>query len=141
MRVITFGTFDMPHIGHVKILNRARELGDKLIVGVSSDDLNLFKKGRKPIYSQDERMFLVNSFKGVDQVFLEESLELKREYILNHKADILVMGDDWKGKFDEFSDICQVIYLPRTPSISTTSVIEVVKTNHFTQEELTGKNS
>ncbi|WP_444997707.1 adenylyltransferase/cytidyltransferase family protein [Aliikangiella sp. IMCC44359] len=141
MKVITFGTFDMPHIGHVKILNRAKELGDHLIVGVSSDDLNLFKKGRKPIYSQDERMFLINSFKGVDQVFLEESLELKREYILNYKADILVMGDDWKGKFDEFSDICQVVYLPRTPSISTTSVIEVVKTNHFDQEELTSQKN
>ncbi|MET1254151.1 adenylyltransferase/cytidyltransferase family protein [Aliikangiella maris] len=136
MRVITFGTFDMPHIGHVKILNRARELGERLIVGVSSDALNLLKKGRKPIYSQQERMFLVHAFKGVDEVFLEESLELKREYILQHQADILVMGDDWQGKFDEFSDICQVIYLPRTPSISTTSVIEVVKTNRLDESTL-----
>lgn len=128
MNVVTFGTFDIPHIGHVKILNRARELGDRLIVGVSSDALNMAKKGRPPIYSQEERMFLINSFKGVDQVFLEESLEKKRDYLIEHQADILVMGDDWKGKFDEFSDICQVVYLPRTPSISTTSVIEVVKT-------------
>lgn len=126
-RILTFGTFDIPHIGHIKILNGARALGDYLMVGVSSDELNAHKKGRKPIYSQEERMFLINSIKGVDQVFLEESLQKKREYIQRYQADILVMGDDWRGKFDEFNDICRVVYLPRTPSISTTSVIEVVK--------------
>lgn len=130
MNVITFGTFDIPHIGHIKIINRARELGDRLIVGVSSDNLNFSKKGRNPIYSQEDRMYLMNSFKGVDEVFLEESLELKREYLLKYQADILVMGDDWEGKFDHFSDICKVVYLPRTPSISTTSVIEIVKVRH-----------
>lgn len=127
MNVITFGTFDIPHIGHIKILNRARELGSRLIVGVSSDQLNYSKKGRSPIYSEQERLFLIHSIKGVDEVFLEESLEKKRQYIIQHKADILVMGDDWKGQFDEFKDICQVVYLPRTPSISTTSVIEIVR--------------
>ncbi|TQV81429.1 adenylyltransferase/cytidyltransferase family protein [Aliikangiella coralliicola] len=142
MNVVTFGTFDIPHVGHIKILNRAKALGDRLIVGVSSDELNFAKKGRSPIYTQEERMFMINSIKGVNEVFLEESLELKREYLIKHQADILVMGDDWKGKFDEFSDICQVVYLPRTPSISTTSVIEIVKTNHAMQEELTsGINS
>jgi len=139
MNVITFGTFDMPHVGHIKILNRAKELGDRLIVGVSSDQLNFSKKGRNPIYHQQERMFLINSIKGVDQVFLEETLELKRDYILQYKANILVMGDDWKGKFDEFSDICQLIYLPRTPSISTTSVIEVVRTSHLNMAEFSIK--
>ena len=136
MNIITFGTFDIPHIGHIKILNRARELGDRLIVGVSSDSLNFSKKGRNPVYSQDERMFLINAIKGVDEVFLEESLDLKREYIMQHEADILVMGDDWEGKFDEFSDICKVVYLPRTPAISTTSVIEVVKTTSLNAHEL-----
>ena len=76
-------------------------------------------------------MFLMQSFKGVDEVFLEESLEQKRDYILQYQADVLVMGDDWKGKFDEFNDICEVVYLPRTPSISTTSVIEVVRSDEW----------
>jgi len=127
MRVITFGTFDILHYGHIRILERSREMGDTLIVGVSSDNLNLSKKGRKPVYSEFERKSMLKALRCVDEVFLEESLELKRQYIIEHKADILVMGDDWAGKFDEFKDICDVLYLPRTPSLSTTSIIEVVK--------------
>ncbi len=127
MRVITFGTFDILHYGHIRILERSREMGDTLIVGVSSDNLNLSKKGRKPVYSEFERKSMLKALRCVDEIFLEESLELKRQYIIEHKADILVMGDDWEGKFDEFKDICDVLYLPRTPSISTTSIIEVVK--------------
>jgi len=124
---MTFGTYDILHYGHVRILMRARELGNTLIVGVSSDDLNMSKKGRFPVYSQKERMAIISSIRYVDEVFLEESLELKRQYLQQYKADVLVMGDDWAGRFDEFSDICKVVYLPRTPSISTTSVIETVK--------------
>ena len=127
MRVITFGTFDILHYGHIRILQRAREMGTSLIVGVSSDALNESKKGRKPVYSEFERMEIIRSFRFVDDVFLEESLEKKREYILKYNADILVMGDDWQGKFVEFADICKVHYFKRTPSISTTSIIEVVK--------------
>lgn len=127
MRVITFGTFDILHYGHIRILQRAREMGTSLIVGVSSDALNESKKGRKPVYSEFERMEIIRSFRFVNDVFLEESLEKKREYILKYNADILVMGDDWQGKFDEFADICKVHYFKRTPSISTTSIIEVVK--------------
>jgi len=127
MVVITFGTYDILHYGHVRILKRAREMGDRLVVGVSSDELNVAKKGRSPVYSQKERMAIISSIRYVDEVFLEESLELKRQYILQHKADILVMGDDWAGRFDMFSDICKVVYLERTPSISTTSIIETVK--------------
>lgn len=126
-RVVTFGTFDVPHIGHVRILERARELGDCLVVGVSSDALNLRKKGRLPIYSQTDRMRMVGALRCVDEVFIEESLEKKGDYLRQHRASVLVMGDDWAGRFDEFQSICEVVYLPRTPSISTTEIIEVIR--------------
>jgi choline-phosphate cytidylyltransferase len=122
--VITFGTFDVLHVGHLRILQRSRQLGDRLVVGVSSDALNLSKKNRQAVFAQEERCELVANLRCVDEVFVEESLELKRQYIQQYAADVLVMGDDWAGRFDEFNDICRVEYLPRTPSISTTAVIE-----------------
>jgi glycerol-3-phosphate cytidylyltransferase len=125
-RVITFGTFDLYHIGHVNILERAKQLGDYLIVGVSSDKLNWSKKQRHPIYTFAERKRILETSIFVDKVFQEDSLEKKRDYILENKADILVMGDDWAGRFDEFQDICSVVYLPRTDGISSTEVIEKV---------------
>ncbi|ELR1169431.1 adenylyltransferase/cytidyltransferase family protein [Campylobacter jejuni] len=125
--VITFGTFDLFHYGHLRILERAASLGDKLIVGVSSDSLNFAKKHRYPIYNEQERLNIISSLKCVSCVFLEEALELKRDYLLKYQANILVMGDDWKGKFDCFNDICDVIYFERTPSISTTEIIERIK--------------
>ncbi|WP_105187873.1 adenylyltransferase/cytidyltransferase family protein [Pseudoalteromonas sp. T1lg48] len=131
IKVITFGTFDVFHVGHVNLLQRAAKLGDELIVGVSSDALNIEKKGRAPVYSQQDRMRIIAAMSDVARVFVEESLALKRQYIQKHGADILVMGDDWRGKFDEFNDICEVIYLPRTPSISTTEIIEVVRQPQF----------
>ncbi|MCG7532997.1 adenylyltransferase/cytidyltransferase family protein [Psychrobium sp. MM17-31] len=127
MRIITFGTFDVFHVGHVNILERARAKGDYLIVGVSSDALNMSKKGRNPIYSQEDRIHILKSLRCVDEVFVEESLELKEQYLIEHKADMLVMGDDWEGKFDHLKHVCDVVYLPRTPSISTTETIEIVK--------------
>ena len=126
-RVITFGTFDVFHVGHLKLLVRARERGESLTVGVSSDELNYKKKGRYPVYDQEERMLLIDALRVVDDVFLEESLEKKREYIIEQKAGILVMGDDWAGKFDHLGDVCEVVYLPRTPAISTTAVIEKIR--------------
>ena len=126
--VITFGTFDVLHVGHVRVLNRAAELGDRLVVGVSSDALNFSKKDRNPVFSQEERLEIVANIKVVDAVFVEESLELKRHYVTEHAADVLVMGDDWAGKFDFLSDICKVVYLPRTPSVSTTAIIEHITT-------------
>ena len=122
--VITFGTFDVFHVGHVRVLQRAAELGDRLIVGVSSDALNMAKKGRAPVFNEDERLEIISSLRVVDGVFLEESLEKKRDYIVEQGADVLVMGDDWTGKFDWVKDVCDVVYLPRTPSVSTTGLIE-----------------
>lgn len=122
--IITFGTYDLLHVGHIRLLSRARELGDRLVVGVSSDNLNYSKKNKYPEFSEEERMEIISMIKGVDKVFLEESLELKASYLSEHEADILVMGDDWSGKFDHLKSICEVVYLPRTPSISTTAIIE-----------------
>ena len=124
--VITFGTFDVFHVGHLRVIERARSFGDRLVVGVSADELNLRKKDRLPVFSQAERLEIVAALRAVDEVFVEESLELKRDYIEKYDAQVLVMGDDWSGRFDEFRDICRVEYLPRTPAISTTALIEKI---------------
>lgn len=124
--VITFGTFDLFHIGHLNILERASSFGNRL-VGVSSDNLNYNKKMKNTIYTQSERLSIISALRCVDRVFLEESLELKRDYIIKHDAKILVMGDDWIGRFDGLKDVCEVIYLPRTPSISTTATVETIR--------------
>ena len=125
--VITFGTFDLLHIGHINMLNKCKSYGDKLIVGVSSDALNYKKKNRNPIFDQTQRMEIIKNIKCVDEVFLEESLELKRDYVKKYNADIFIIGDDWKGKFDEIGDICKVLYLERTKDISTTSIIDDIR--------------
>ena len=126
--VITFGTFDVFHVGHLRMIERAAALGDRLVVGVSADELNLRKKGREPIFSEAERVEIVSALKCVHEVFVEESLELKRDYVTQHGADVLVMGDDWQGKFDDLNDVCEVVYLPRTPAVSTTALIEKIST-------------
>ncbi|NQX90291.1 MAG: adenylyltransferase/cytidyltransferase family protein [Halioglobus sp.] len=125
--VITFGTFDVFHVGHLRLLQRAASLGNRLVVGVSSDALNIEKKGRLPVYSEAERTEIVGSLRCVDTTFIEESLAKKGEYIAGFKADVLVMGDDWEGKFDAYRDNCEVVYLQRTPAISTTEVIEKIR--------------
>ncbi|EAH8848321.1 adenylyltransferase/cytidyltransferase family protein [Campylobacter lari] len=127
INVITFGTFDLFHYGHLRILERAKEYGDNLIVGVSSDELNFTKKQRYPLIHEKQRMHIINSLKCVNKVFLEESLELKEEYILKYKANILIMGNDWQGKFDHLKHIADIIYLPRTINISTTDIINRIK--------------
>jgi choline-phosphate cytidylyltransferase len=126
-RIITFGTFDVFHVGHLRILERAGSYGDNLVVGVSTDKLSMEKKGRLPVYSQEERREIIQALKCVDDVFFEESLDFKSDYIRQFGADVLVMGDDWQGSFDEFSSLCEVVYLPRTPAISTTEVIEKIR--------------
>ena len=124
--IITFGTFDLFHIGHLRILERAAKMGHRLIVGISTDELNFKKKGRYPIINQEERLLIVKSLSFVTSVFYEESLDLKRAYIINNNATYLIMGDDWINKFDDLKDICDVYYLPRTVDISTTEIIEKI---------------
>lgn len=125
--VITFGTFDVFHFGHLKIFERALSYGDRLVVGISTDALSISKKGRSPVYSQQERWAIVAALRCVDEVFWEESLEEKEQYIRRYNADVLVMGDDWAGKFDYLSGLCAIEYLPRTPAISTTELIEKIQ--------------
>lgn len=122
-KIITFGTYDLLHIGHVRILERAAALGDHLTVGVSCSELNRSKKGRAPVYSTEDRMAIISALSCVDEVFVEKSLEAKGDYIKEFGADVLVMGDDWEGRFDEFKSICSVVYLPRTTGISTSKLI------------------
>lgn len=126
-RVITFGTFDLFHVGHLSLLERARAQGDALVVGVSTDALSLAKKGRQPVCAEQHRLRIIGALKVVDNVFFETSLALKGEYIRHYRAHVLVMGDDWVGRFDDFRSLCEVIYLPRTPAISTTALIETVR--------------
>jgi glycerol-3-phosphate cytidylyltransferase len=122
VRGITFGTFDLFHIGHVNILRRAREQCDFLIVGVSTDKLNYDKKKVYPVINESERSAIVESCRYVDQVFFEHSLDLKVTYIQEHRADVLFMGDDWAGRFDFCSPYCRVVYFPRTPLVSSSNI-------------------
>ncbi len=119
--VLTYGTYDLFHIGHVRLLERARSLGDRLIVGISTDTFNT-KKGKKSIFPYEHRAAIVSSLKFVDDVFPEEDWSQKETDIKRFNADILLMGDDWAGKFDDYNRFCQVVYLPRTDGISTTDL-------------------
>lgn len=127
-RAITFGTFDLLHVGHVRILQRAAALADELVVGVSSDDFSKSKKGKVPVYPEGERMEIIKALRCVDEVFLEESFEEKPNYIRRWHADCLVMGDDWAGKFDGLVAGCETLYLPRTEAISTTGIETHIRT-------------
>jgi len=122
--VITFGTFDLFHIGHLRLLARARALGDRLVVGVSTDKLNFDKKRRYPVFDETARLAIVGALRCVDETFFEESLALKGDYIKRYNAQLLVMGDDWAGRFDEYKSLCNVEYLSRTEGISTTDLID-----------------
>lgn len=125
--VLTYGTFDLFHMGHVNLLRRAKELGDTLIVGVSTDEFNL-EKGKRSIFSFPERCEIVRSVRYVDQVIAETSWDQKISDIQKYGAGLLVMGDDWKGKFDFLNSICKVVYLPRTEGVCSTNLKVLVNT-------------
>ena len=118
-RVITYGTFDLLHYGHINLLRRAKQYGDYLIVALSTDEFNWNEKQKKCYFSYEKRKQLLEAIRYVDLVIPEESWEQKRSDI---HVDTFVMGDDWQGKFDFLQDLCQVVYLPRTPEISTTQI-------------------
>ncbi len=120
-RILTYGTFDLLHRGHIELLRRAREMGDFLVVGLSTDGFNALKK-KKSFYAYEERKLVLEAIRHVDLVIPEENWEQKAEDIRAHRIDTLVMGDDWQGKFDELRSICEVAYLPRTAGISTSMV-------------------
>ncbi len=125
-KVITYGTFDLFHIGHLNILKRAKELGDYLIVAVSSDDFNAIK-GKKCQIPDKDRMEIVRAIRYVDEVIPETSWDQKIKDIQDNDVDVFVMGDDWKGKFDFLKPYCEVVYLPRTEGISTTQLKDDLK--------------
>lgn len=120
-KVITYGTFDLLHYGHINLLQRAKALGDYLIVAVSSDEFNR-QKGKVCYFSYEERKRMVEALRCVNLVIPEESWDQKISDVREFRVDTFVMGDDWKGKFDFLKDYCEVVYLPRTPEISTTKI-------------------
>ncbi|MEY2302264.1 glycerol-3-phosphate cytidylyltransferase [Bacillus tropicus] len=120
-KVITYGTFDLLHYGHINILKRAKELGEYLVVAISTDQFNELK-GKKSYFSYEKRRLMLESIKYVDEVIPEENWEQKKIDVINHDIDIFVMGDDWQGEFDFLKEYCKVVYLPRTEGVSTTKI-------------------
>ncbi|WP_088052271.1 glycerol-3-phosphate cytidylyltransferase [Virgibacillus dakarensis] len=120
-KVITYGTFDLLHTGHINLLRRAKEYGDYLIVAISTDEFNVLKN-KKAYYSFEQRKAILEAIRYVDKVIPENTWEQKVDDVLKYHIDVFVMGDDWKGKFDFLNDYCQVVYLPRTVGISTTKI-------------------
>lgn len=120
-KVITYGTFDLFHRGHLNILRRAKEQGDYLVVAVSSDEFNK-GKGKAAYHSDEDRVAILESIKYVDEVILEHTWDQKITDVQEHNIDIFVMGDDWVNKFDFLSEYCEVVYLPRTEGVSTTKI-------------------
>jgi glycerol-3-phosphate cytidylyltransferase len=121
-RVITYGTFDLLHYGHINLLRRAKQQGDYLIVALSTDEFNLNEKQKKSYFSFSQRKQLLEAIRYVDLVIPEENWDQKRKDIREYHIDTFVMGNDWEGKFDYLKDLCEVVYLPRTPEISTSQI-------------------
>jgi len=124
--VITYGTFDMFHIGHLKLLRRLSEMGDKVIVAVSTDEFNKLK-GKKTLIPYDQRAAIVEAIDCVDKVIPEQTWEQKLSDVRSYGVDVFAIGDDWKGEFDFLEEFCEVVYLPRTSNISTTELKRSLK--------------
>ena len=122
-RILTYGTFDLLHYGHINLLKRAKALGDYLIVALSTDDFNELK-GKKAYHNYGTRKMMLEAVRYVDLVIPEENWEQKIDDVKKYEVDIVVMGDDWAGsdRFDYLKDYCEVVYLPRTEGISTTKI-------------------
>lgn len=121
-KVITYGTFDLLHYGHINLLKRARELGDYLIVALSTDEFNSVEKNKITYFTYEERKKLLEAIRYVDLVIPEENWEQKISDVQEFRVDTFVIGDDWAGKFDFLKEYCEVVYLERTPEISTTKI-------------------
>lgn len=133
--VLTYGTFDLFHIGHLNLINRLSELGDRLIIAVSTDEFNA-GKGKTSVVSYEDRARIIGSIKGVDLVIPETSWEQKATDIVEHGVDIFAIGEDWAGKFDDLKELCEVVYLPRTDGISSTEIkqlLRVLDPQHITE--------
>jgi glycerol-3-phosphate cytidylyltransferase len=137
-RIITYGTYDLLHRGHVNLLRRAKALGDYLIVGLSTDAFNAIK-GKQVYYLYEERKLVLEAIRYVDEVIPEERWEQKIDDVKHHKIDVFVMGDDWNGKFDFLKPHCEVIYLPRTHGISTSQIKLELSGNSSGDNFLTAK--
>jgi glycerol-3-phosphate cytidylyltransferase len=120
-RVLTYGTFDLFHVGHIRLLERARALGDYLVVGLSTDEFNLVK-GKNSVFSYAERSAILSALRHVDKIIPEDNWDQKLSDVLANEIDVFVIGDDWQGKFDFLKSHCEVTYLPRTAGISTTYI-------------------
>jgi glycerol-3-phosphate cytidylyltransferase len=125
-KVITYGTFDLLHHGHINLLRRARELGDHLTVALSTEEFNA-GKGKKCFHPYEDRAAVLQAIRYVDHVIPELTWEQKIPDVKEHSIDIFVMGDDWAGKFDFLEEHCRVVYLHRTPGISTTSIKDALR--------------
>ena len=139
--VLTYGTFDLFHPGHVQLLKRARELGSRLVVGLSTDEFNALK-GKKAVMSFEDRKAVLEACRYVDEVIPEEDWAQKTTDAMRLGADVFVMGDDWTGKFDFMSEVCNVVYLARTPEISSTQIKQRFSANQsklaLDQQHLSG---
>lgn len=124
-RVLTYGTFDLLHYGHIRLLKRAKELGDYLVVGLSTDEFNALK-GKKAYHDYETRKKMLEAVRYVDLVIPENNWEQKADDVKDYKIDVVVMGGDWAGsdKFEYLKEYCEVKYLDRTPGVSTTKIKE-----------------